>query len=189
MPQYIELIPDPTAATTVCTEPPTAAQKLHLLGGLPLLLQNLLYYHSLRHSGLTKISPPQVWPQIIKIFKVFGHQKTQEVLCCLNSASAFKLELRPRTSSPKPWPHHVVPALLDHFSPSFTASSFSHFLPIWLAPGSLPSLLCHLLHSPTCSHRSPTACAIQQRLLFQTSPWHCRLAWQHTSASLPYHDS
>lgn len=46
-------------------------------------------------------------------------RKHWECLLCLNSASALKLELRPRTSSPKSWPHHVIPKLLDPFPPFF----------------------------------------------------------------------
>lgn len=78
----------------------------------------------------------------------------------------MKLELRPGTSSPKSWPHHELPTSLDpFFCPSFTVSSSPYFPPMWLAPGSLPSSFRHLQHSPTCSHTTHVACAIQVRVL------------------------
>lgn len=59
----------------------------------------------------------------------------------------------------------MVPTLLDPFSPLFHCLFLFTFLSNLIGPGSLLSLFCHLLHSPTCSHTNPTACAIQQRLL------------------------
>lgn len=135
---------------------------------LLLVLQNLLYYHPSRHSGLTKISLPQGWPHITKIFKAPSQCFVGPQFCFCGEATDLRHPLQNpnltmRCPHPFSSPLSLSPLLyISCQSGWHQAPSFLHF-----ATSSITQ------PDPT-QTLWPVLC--RRCSSFQTPPWHQCLA-------------